>query len=258
LQVAVSLVRRQPDWLLAGLLATALASIAWSAQTGQPAARFYIPYLTLTAIGVGLMLVQLRSYAAPIGIAAVAVLVGVAGEQFRIWSARPGPELSHITIFAAMVLAGGIGIVLARRGDSPQALALLAVLALLGGSAWVAHRSVGRWARDDEHGWQLVTAVSRARHTGCPVVAAGLDLERKLALPVLVALRPASGRSGPCAGRAFLVLGPGAPRTATTACRTNTVRTASKWILQGEPIRLVRCQASRTREAARLYARGLG
>lgn len=256
-QVATSVVRRRPDWLLSGLLVTALASLAWSAQTGQPASRFYIPCLTLTAIGFSLILVRLHAQAHAVVIAAVAALVGFSMAQFRIWSARPGPELSHVTILAVTIAAAGVAAALARRGRSPQGLAVAAVFVLICGSAWMAHPSVGRWARDDERGWQLVTAVSRARDSGCPVVAAGLDPERATGLPVLLALRPASNAGPPCAGHAYLVLGPGAGRTIAIACRTGSGRTTSDWILQGEPIRLIRCRASETREAARLYAHAL-
>jgi len=257
-QVATSMVRRRPDWLLTGLLVTAIASLVWNAQTGQPAARFYIPALTLAAMGSSLGLLQLRDRAVTVVLVVVAALIGVTGEQFRIWSSRPGPELSHVAILVVVASFISVGVLLARRGHRTEVLALVAILVLLCGSALTAHRAVGRWARDDEHGWQLVTTVSSARNTGCPVAQAGLDLERAEALPVLLALRPAATPSARCNGRAFLVVGPGGNRAAATGCRAGTSKTLSNWILQGEPIRLVRCTPSRTPEAARLFAHSLG
>ena len=89
-QVVVNWQRRTPDWLLSGLLATALASLAWSAQTGQSASRYYIPSLTVTAIGFTIMLVRLPSRTASVVLAVLAVLVGLTAEQFRFWSSHPG------------------------------------------------------------------------------------------------------------------------------------------------------------------------
>jgi len=54
--VAASLLRRRPDWVLCGLLAAAVAFLAFSAQTDQAASRYYIPSLTLTAIGLAFRL----------------------------------------------------------------------------------------------------------------------------------------------------------------------------------------------------------
>jgi hypothetical protein len=256
--VAASALRRRPDWLLSGLLATALVFLAWSAQTGQSAGRYYIPSLTLTAIGLSIMLARLHQRSASVALAAVAVLVGVTAEQFRFWSARPGPALSHPAILVLVLVVVGVGVALLKRGRSPAGLAFAAVLVLVCGSALETHRLVDRWAEDDEAGWQLVEAVSSARESGCRVAARGLDLERASALPVLVALQPARSRRVACESRALLVLGPGAGRTAAIACRPGRRTTLSERVLQGEPVRLVSCRASETPEAARLFARGLG
>ena len=256
--VAASVLRRRPDWLLSGLLVTALCFLAWSAQTDQAAGRYYIPSLTLTAIGLGIMLVRLHRRSSNAILAAVAVLVGATAEQFRFWSARPGPELSHPAILVLVVVVVGVGVVLLKLGRNPAGLALLAILALVCGSALETHRAVERWAEDDEAGWRLVEAVSTGRDSGCRVAVRGLDLERASALPALVDLRPARPRSDACEGRALLVLGPGAGRAAAIACRAASSMTVSERVLQGETVRLVRCPASQTPAAERLFARGLG
>jgi hypothetical protein len=256
--VAASLLRRRPDWVLCGLLAAAVAFLAFSAQTDQAAGRYYIPSLTLTAIGLAIMLVRLHERSSVVILAAVAILVGVTAEQLRFWQARPGPLLSHPAILVLVIAVVVLGVALLRRGRSPAALAFVALLVLVTGSALETHRAVERWAADDESGWQLVRDVSRARESGCPVAASGLDLERASALPVLVALQTGRARSVDCDGRALLVLGSGPDRVSAIACRTGSGTTVSERVLQGERVRLVRCMASRTHAAARLFARGLG
>ena len=213
----------RPDWVLCGLLAAAVAFLAFSAQTGQSASRYYIPSLTLTAIGFTIMLVRLLERSSVVTSPSSrfssasppnsSVSGGPAGPSAEPpCDPRPGARLRR-----------------ARRGapearPQPAALAFVALLVLVSGSALETHRSVERWAADDESGWQLVEAVSSARDSGCRVAARGLDLERASALPVLVALRPGGPGAADCDGRALLVLGSGPDRVSAVACRPGGAR----------------------------------
>lgn len=74
-QVTTSLVRRRPDWLLTGLLATALVCLAWGGQSGVFPSRYYIPSLTLVSAGLILVLARARQREQRIAVAVVLALV---------------------------------------------------------------------------------------------------------------------------------------------------------------------------------------
>ena len=254
--VATGVVRRRPDWLLSGLLATSAVCLVWNAQTGEAATRYYIPSLALSAVGCAIALAELRGRSAKTMLVVVVVLVAAAGDQLRIWSSRPGLLLSHEAILAAVVAAVLVTVALARRGARPEAVAALALLVLIAGSARIAHRSVLAWAQDDEHGWQLVQAVSDARESGCPVVISDLDPERTAAVPIVSALHLSARSNATCNGRAYFVVGPaGGSATLAATCAPRTQESAGGWVLQGEHVRLLRCETASTPTARRILGK---
>jgi hypothetical protein len=251
LAVVLSFGRRKPDWLLFGLLLTALVCLAWSAQTEAAASRYYIPTLSLAAVGFVLVLARigLDSKAAPI--IAACVLVGATAEQFRIWSTRPGLAASHEVISLLVLATLGLSLALARHGVRSDYIGLGAVCVLVALSANKAHRSVELWADDDQNGAALVAAVTRARDSGCPIVVSGVDPERTVALPILSSLRSAGVERRRCSG-AFLVLGPHPQPEVTAACPPHDRERLHAWVLQGEPLTLLRCNIKSPR-AAKLF-----
>ncbi|MDX6514813.1 MAG: hypothetical protein QOH73_479 [Gaiellaceae bacterium] len=56
--IGIGLGRRRPDWLVLGVFATALATIAWSAQVGVLQGRYLMPAVALLAITVSLSLAR--------------------------------------------------------------------------------------------------------------------------------------------------------------------------------------------------------
>lgn len=163
LGAAATIRARTPDWIQIGLLVTALAALAFSAQTDVLVSRYYIPSLVLLAIGAARATLALR---------------------------RP----ARTAVASALLVAS---------------------LASLG----AAHHRVSAWAAGERNGTHLVTAVAGLDASGCRVAEQGLDPERTLSLPVLVALRHPS--AGPCRpARAYLVSGTTAPPAGspTLAC----------------------------------------
>ena len=254
LWVAVSVVRRKPDWLVLGLLLTGVVFLASSAQTGLAASRFYIPSLSLVAAGVSLVLARLVRRSDWVVIAVVAATVGVTVTQLRYWSPHPGVALSHPAIALAALVSAGLSLLLARTGHPAVLLAVAAVCVLIVGSARMAHRAVAAWASDDKRGDAMVHAIARARSSACPVVETGVDPERSLSIPVLSSLIIDEQKQQPsCAGRAFLVEGPSSSPRLIAACPPPGRTEIGEWVLQGELLRLVRC-AGLSSTAARLFA----
>jgi hypothetical protein len=183
---------------------------------------------------------------------AACILVGATAEQHRIWSLRPGLAASHEAIFLFVLATLGLGVALARRGIPSDWIGLGAVCVLVALSAGRAHRAVEVWADDDQEGATLVAAVADARDSGCPVVLSGVDLERTVALPVLSSLRSERVERRGCR-RAFLVVGPNPQPEVMAACPPHERERLDSWVLQGEPLSLLRCHI-RSPLAAKLFA----
>ena len=196
--ILAAILRGRPDWAMTGFFVTGLGVIAWSAQSGFDASRYYIPTIALLAVALGLLL---SSFSTAPRWLAIGVVVGFAVASVSATRAR-----------------------------------------------------VVNWelTERDENGF--VAAVADAKATGCPVVITGLDIERTIALPVLVALR--EGTPSTCSdGSLFLGYGSYHPDPALASiCLPQGRRLLKSVDLALEHAVLIRC-AGITPGKERLVAR---
>ena len=187
--ILVSVLRGRPDWIPTGLFVTAAGALAWSAQSGFAASRYFIPTIALLAVALVLLVASLPP--APRWLATgVSLVIAVSS----LASAR-----AHVTLWAA----GG------RDADG------------------------------------FVVAVADAKATGCPVVITGLDIERRIALPVLVALRRGE-RSTCSSGAVFVGLGTNDPDPAFRGiCLTQGRQVLKRVDLALERVVFMRCAGVR-------------
>jgi hypothetical protein len=179
-----SIRRRQPNWAVIGLVATALAALAWSAQTPVFPSRYYLPTIALLAV-------------------ACALTLAAASARTR-W-------------VAAVVL-------------------LIAAVSGVSG-----YRRVDEWASQERAGVDLVNRVVQLKASGCPVVVTGMDLERGLALPVLVDLHRNDRGRCPTPHRAYEVHGVFSARGAVSPCLSPVV--FGSWNLGSNYVQIARCRA---------------
>jgi hypothetical protein len=181
----IAAVRFRPDWMPTGLLVTALATLAWSAQTPYAASRYFMPMIALLAVAFALQLASL-------------------------------PRV-------------------------PQLVAVAAALTFVAISLSMSRPHLLKWKGMEQQDNGLVSAVSAAYRTGCPVVVTGLDLERAEALPELVKLRIRS--VGTCRGpTTYVALGARDPDPALIdICLPQGNSVIGIWTLALERIGLTRC-----------------
>ena len=137
--VGVSLRRRPVDWTLTAVLLTALAALAWSAQTDVLVSRYYMPTIALLAVAFTVCVASWPVRIGRIAIAGVivgAIVSGVIGHsRVRDWARDESSgvalvkTVAHLHRTGCPVLATGLDIervtalpVLARlKGEEPGA-----------------------------------------------------------------------------------------------------------------------------------------
>ncbi len=165
---------------------------------------------------------------------------------FLGWSAQSGVFPSRYYMPTVALASIGLCVFLVQLSGRARVGAFALATGLTVVSLAAAHSKVADWARGESRGVAFVHAVMRARATGCPVAAAGLDPERSVALPVLS--KPADLAST-CGGAAYLVTGAHRRIDALIrACLPTRRRLVGQWDLGPEPVRLDRCTSLDTRQ----------
>jgi hypothetical protein len=241
--IVIRFIQRKPDWTEVGLLAGALAFLAWSTQVGLYPSRYFLPFVALLAVAFSRLMNQLPPPVRWATIVAVVssielrsvvletrlgwcILVAVAccigyGFLWRrpewthaglvvgplaalMWSPQFGLYPSQQFQPVIVLVALGAGLLLIRRPALLQPLSIVVFTSLALLVAEPGRTAVESWTSSERSGISLVDAVSRLDASGCPVVIAGLDAERATALPVLVRMRQLP-RSSCQTTEAFLV-----------------------------------------------------
>lgn len=192
--------------------------------------------LLLTVVCVGILVVGVRRHfdwlPAALLVTAFATLV---------WSAQSGFAPSRYFMPMVALLAVALALQLASLRGVLQVVALILALTMAVISVPFAHAHVRDWQRSEQQDNDFVAAVASAYKTGCPVLVTGLDIERAVALPILVRLRePTRGHCG--AATIYLGLGTLHPDPAfRNACLPNGRLAIGSWTLTEEQVRLTRC-----------------
>jgi hypothetical protein len=123
------IVRRRPDWLLIGLLTTAIVCLVWSAQTGVHVSRYDIPTLTPGGVGFCLVLSRLGARSSLTAVALISALVivsaGLAHERVVAWA---NDEKIGVNFVDAVTRARATGCPVVITGLDPERTAALPVL----------------------------------------------------------------------------------------------------------------------------------
>jgi hypothetical protein len=135
IHVARRLARRRPDWLMSGLLAAALVCLAWGGQSGVFPSRYYIPSLTLVAIGVMLILAQAGRAERRLALAAALLVFAgssyLAHRDVHRWAVDD--QRGHILV-EAVAAARSSGCPVAETGVDPERAESLPILSSLAAS----------------------------------------------------------------------------------------------------------------------------
>jgi hypothetical protein len=174
------------------------------------------------------------------------IVLGVlaSGALTLVYAAQTNAAVSRYYLPAYALAAVALVLSLARLPAAAQVAGLVLLLAVVRSSVAAAHDEVRVWVDEEDRGAALVHATTGAYATGCPVAAAGLDLETSEALPVLVGLEhrqaaPACARRG-----TYLVVGT-LPDGA--ALRAACAPTALEPVLEEYPASVYRCSRLRAR-----------
>jgi hypothetical protein len=132
----------------------------------------------------------------------------VSGGMTLVFAAQTNVAVSRYYLPAYALAAVALVLSLARLPTVAQVAGLVLLLAVVRTTISAAHNEVHVWVEEEDEGAALVHAVADAYATGCPVAAAGLDVETTEALPVLVDLQHRAA-APKCGGNAtYLVVGP--------------------------------------------------
>jgi len=161
------------------------------------------------------------------------------------WSSQSGfaaaPQGSRYLMPTIALLAVAVALLIGSVPRAPRLIAVGAVVLIAALSVSDAHRDVEKWAATERQENAFVDAAARAQATGCPVVVTGLDLERQIALPILVKLQGRVRQT--CAARSlFVASGTSDPDPALAdTCAPKGRSLVGIWRLALERIALTRC-----------------
>lgn len=279
--VLFDVLRRRVDWVQLGLLATAVATLAWSTQTGLYPSRYYLPSIALLAIGVSRLLARLPSFVSWVAIgvllgtaelrstlvhthlgwlivlgAGLVVVLGLVGRRAEwaetavivgglaaiAWTPTVGLYPNRYYQPLIAVAATAVLIAVARRPAYLPWLGTTLLLSLAVLLARPARSAVADWVASERVAASFVDHVAVLDASGCPVVVSGLDVERRESLPVLVALQHRS-RSACTSRDVFVVKGPYHPDPVVLAI-CGASQTIGSWTLLGERLHVLECRPS--------------
>jgi hypothetical protein len=167
-----------------------------------------LPWRARAIVVVALVLVALAAVVRR-RIDVLAVGAVASGALSLVLVAQSGVVATRYYLPAYALFAVALALSLARLPAPVQLVGVLAIgVAFLPGSG--GHDEVRLWADEERRQGAVIEAVGTHDRRGCVVAAAGLDVEQRLALPVLVAVAREgyTGRPRCEAGRIYLVVGP--------------------------------------------------